>query len=169
MSIRLLSVFFFVLALGCSDPVTQSPYGPGGAAGSGAVGGNVGAGGNGGQQTGCPDRDRDGYQDSACNNIANANPRGGDCNDYDNQIHPGRNEDCGNTIDNDCNNLPPNRDPFCRMQCDDHDRGSFQDIRCNGDRRRYDCDDQDPSVNPVPPSAAETERTMTAPAGTSVV
>ena len=98
----------------------------------------------------CPDRDMDGYQDAICNRDPNGMPRGGDCNDYNNAVSPGRNEDCSDvTEDNDCNGQLPARDLACRQACQDNDGDGYQDAACNNDRRTgADCNDQDPTVNP---------------------
>ncbi len=153
---RVLIASFFVL--GCSSSGTQStPVAPGSTApgstttGAGANGTTTGTAAAGTPAAGtCPDRDRDGFQDATCNRVANAVPRGGDCNDYDNLIYPGRPEDCGNTVDNNCNGQPPARDPYCQMQCADRDRDGYQDINCNSNvqNRGGDCNDQDPTINP---------------------
>ncbi|MBU0550692.1 putative metal-binding motif-containing protein, partial [Myxococcota bacterium] len=95
----------------------------------------------------CPDFDQDGWQDAHCNrDVAR---RGGDCDDQDVAIHPGRDENCDNGIDNDCNGLLPDRDPAC-VRCADLDQDGWQDIACNADinNRGGDCDDQSANVNP---------------------
>ena len=125
--------------------------GTGGTAGQGTGGtAGQGAGGTGGQTMNCPDRDQDGYQDIQCNPDVNANPRGGDCNDYSNATNPGRAEDCQNDADNDCNGFLPARDPACEMACPDRDADGYQDGECNRDRLTgSDCDDQQETINPA--------------------
>ena len=99
--------------------------------------------------TGCLDRDLDGYQDATCNANANATPPGGDCDDTNNLVKPGRPENCANMIDNNCDGKAPAQDPQCAMQCPDMDNDGFQSAMCNGDRNTgADCDDTDPRVNP---------------------
>ena len=73
---------------------------------------------------------------------------GGDCNDTNNLVNPGRMENCGNLIDNNCNGLLLIESRFV-----------VQDVQiwmvmatnatCNGDRnnRGGDCNDG-PNVNP---------------------
>lgn len=96
----------------------------------------------------CPDRDRDGFQDRACN--ADVTRGGGDCDDTSNAINPGRVENCANAIDNNCNGLLPAQDPMCQQACPDMDRDGFQDAMCNSDpnQRGGDCDDTNYRVYP---------------------
>ncbi len=56
----------------------------------------------------CYDRDLDGFQDASCN--PNVNFGGGDCDDTNNLVKPGRIENCANSVDNDCNGLLPAAD-----------------------------------------------------------
>lgn len=95
----------------------------------------------------CMDRDLDGYQDAACN--PNPNFMGGDCDDTNNLVKPGRMENCANMIDNDCNGFLPAVDPACMMGCPDADGDGYQSAMCNSDRRTGgDCDDQDRNTHP---------------------
>ncbi len=87
----------------------------------------------------CPDVDRDGYQDAACNR----DPRrmGGDCDDTEPAVNPGQMERCGNFRDDDC----VGGDVRCRQNCDDADLDGFGvGSGCAG----QDCDDRDPTINP---------------------
>lgn len=95
----------------------------------------------------CYDRDLDGFQDASCN--PNPNFMGGDCDDTNNLIKPGRMENCANMIDNDCNGLLPAADPACMMGCPDEDGDGYQSAMCNSDRTTGgDCDDRDQSTHP---------------------
>ena len=95
----------------------------------------------------CEDRDGDGFQNTRCN--ANPQQMGGDCDDTNNLVYPGRMENCGNELDNDCNGRVPSRDTAC-IECGDADGDGFQDATCNPDRTRGggDCRDDRPDVNP---------------------
>lgn len=87
----------------------------------------------------CEDRDNDGYQDASCNRDPRA--RGGDCDDSNAMVNPGRSEQCGNMLDDDCRggDLP------CLANCEDRDRDGFGvGSGCYG----IDCNDNDPKVNP---------------------
>ncbi len=87
----------------------------------------------------CEDQDRDGYQDANCNSDPRA--RGGDCDDGNAMVNPGRSEQCGNQLDDDCRggDLP------CLANCEDRDRDGFGvGSGCYG----TDCNDNDPKVNP---------------------
>ena len=119
--------------------------GSGGQAGGAGMAGGGGVAGGGG--TGCIDADGDGWQERSCN--PNPAHRGGDCADRDPAIHPGRDENCGNEIDNDCNGQLPSRDPAC-VACDDLDQDGWEAQNCNANRNAQggDCNDQNPSVNP---------------------
>lgn len=145
----------------CSDPA-ETPLvadsGPaggaggmgGGAGGQGGQGGMAGQGGQGGQGGGmpdCPDRDGDGFQAARCN--PNPASNGGDCDDENNSVRPNREENCGNTVDNDCNGQPPATDPAC-MSCPDLDGDGFEDAECNPNRQAGggDCNDQEADINP---------------------
>jgi hypothetical protein len=111
--------------------------------------GNNNNGNNGGNNGACPDRDRDGYVDKACNARVNGQPRGGDCDDYNNLVNPGRTEDCGNQVDNNCDGQPPARDQACLAACPDQDGDGYVSSACNSNRATGgDCNDQDPTVNP---------------------
>lgn len=94
----------------------------------------------------CPDRDQDGFQAARCNpNPANM---GGDCDDENNSIRPGRDENCANDIDNDCNGQRPDTDPAC-IECPDLDNDGYEDASCNPNRDGGgDCNDQNAEVNP---------------------
>lgn len=149
----LLVPMLFILACGddYQEAATTNPGAGGGFGGAAGNGGNAGTGGGAGNQTtNCPDRDMDGYQDRICNPNPNALPRGGDCNDYNNAVNPGRSEDCGDMAeDNDCNGQVPARDQACLAACPDQDGDGYSAASCNSDRRTGgDCNDQDPSVNP---------------------
>ncbi|MCB9521890.1 MAG: hypothetical protein H6702_00750 [Myxococcales bacterium] len=125
----------------------------GGAGGTGGGGGgrvDAGVGGQGGQggAPGCADADRDGYEDARCN--PDPAMGGGDCDDQNNLVNPGRRENCANRRDNDCNGIAPPEDPACGGgPCADLDGDGFQDAACNEDRASGgDCDDTNPNVNP---------------------
>lgn len=97
----------------------------------------------------CPDLDGDGFQDSSCNpNVANG---GGDCDDTQPRINPGRLENCGTAgTDYDCNGMAADTDPACN--CVDLDGDGYQDAACNANPDNgNDCDDQDPTINPGMP------------------
>lgn len=53
----------------------------------------------------CPDADEDGYADEACG--------GTDCNDTDPAVNPAAEENCTNTMDDDCDGLADGHDPHC--------------------------------------------------------
>jgi hypothetical protein len=150
--------------LGCSeDPATPPPI-AGNTAGAmaagtvaGTVAGTIPGGGTAGTVAGttgagttgaCLDRDRDGFQDRACN--PNVNGGGGDCDDTSNAINPGRVENCANQIDNNCNGLVPAQDPMCQQACPDADRDGYQDAMCNSNPNNQggDCNDMNPRVYP---------------------
>ena len=142
------------LAMACSDPASTPAGRQDAAVDAAGPGGTPDLGAGPGPRVDaatpppvCPDRDSDGYQDVACNgNVARG---GGDCDDGNDLIHPNREENCSNQVDNDCNGRTPDRDPFCGGNCADLDNDGFQDMACNTDRRGGgDCDDQDPRVNP---------------------
>ncbi|MFC1888227.1 CotH kinase family protein [Thermodesulfobacteriota bacterium] len=70
-----------------------------------------------------------------------------DCDDTDPEIYPGRTEDCGNGIDDNCNGLVDGSDPDCVCTDSDVDGyGSPGSPAC--DHPEEDCDDMDPDVNP---------------------
>jgi hypothetical protein len=95
----------------------------------------------------CYDRDLDGFQDATCN--PNPNAGGGDCDDTNNLIKPGRMENCANLVDNDCNGQLPATDPACLSGCVDADNDGYQSAACNSDPMTgADCNDEDPRVNP---------------------
>ncbi len=96
----------------------------------------------------CADNDGDGYQNQSCNR--DARNGGGDCDDNNNLINPGRAENCGNDLDNDCDGRRPAQDQDCGGSCPDMDRDGFEDAECNADPRRGggDCDDTEASINP---------------------
>jgi hypothetical protein len=87
----------------------------------------------------CEDADNDGYQSALCNSDPRA--RGNDCDDNNPMINPGRPEQCGNMLDDDCKggDLP------CLANCEDRDRDGFGvGSGCYGP----DCNDGDANVNP---------------------
>ena len=87
----------------------------------------------------CEDADGDGYQNAACN--SDPRNRGNDCDDNNPMINPGRAEQCGNMLDDDCKggDLP------CLANCEDRDRDGFGvGSGCYGP----DCNDNDANVNP---------------------
>ena len=136
------------LLAGCAASEEMTAVDAGG--GAGGMGGSGGTGGMGNQPPPpppCRDLDQDGYQDRACN--PNSQRGGGDCNDMDALINPGRMENCANMIDNDCNGRVPDVDPACGS-CADLDGDGYQTAACNADPNMQggDCDDQDPNVNP---------------------
>jgi hypothetical protein len=120
--------------------------GAGNQGGQGGAGNQGGQGGQGGGVTPCPDRDQDGFQANSCN--PNPAAGGGDCDDENNSVRPGRDENCANEVDNDCNGQPPATDPVC-IACPDLDNDGYEDADCNPNRDGGgDCNDQIPEVNP---------------------
>jgi len=96
---------------------------------------------------GCGDLDRDGYQDATCNANAAGNPRGGDCDDRNNLVNPGRAERCANQLDDNCNGTV---NDGCGAPCEDLDRDGFQSAECNANPANgADCDDNDRTTNPA--------------------
>ncbi len=85
----------------------------------------------------CDDADGDGYgEGDDC--------LGPDCNDLNASIHPGARENCGNAIDDDCDELVDEADPGCR-DCEDSDGDGYgRGSECIAP----DCDDDDAQVNP---------------------
>jgi hypothetical protein len=130
------------------DAAIGGSGGAGGTGGAPPIGGAGGTGGAGGGTPACPDRDGDGYADYLCN--PDPAQQGGDCNDSNNLINPGRDENCANRIDNNCNGLLPADDPMCGGgDCMDLDGDGFQNVDCNEDRiTGGDCDDTNAEVNP---------------------
>ncbi len=82
----------------------------------------------------CPDADADGFLDEACG--------GDDCDDNTSAINPGAEEDCGNGIDDDCDEQTDLDDSDCG--CIDHDRDGYGENCPAG----ADCDDGIASVHP---------------------
>ena len=154
MRFTILMAALAVSTLGCSESAgtidsDAGAQGMGGMGGQGQGGmGGQGQGGMGGGQPQCEDRDGDGAQSQRCNR--NPARGGGDCDDENAFVSPNVMENCGNTIDNDCDGRPPDRDPDCGGSCPDVDRDGYEDAACNADPRRMggDCDDTEPSVNP---------------------
>ena len=145
------------LAMGCAEDKQETILiPPGGLMGGTMMGGATGGTAVGGTMIGvpageCPDRDRDGFQDRACNpNSTGTTVRGGDCDDLSNAINPGRVENCANAIDNNCDGLTPDRDPQCQQVCPDADNDGYQDAMCNSNpaNRGGDCNDMNPRVYP---------------------
>ncbi|MEZ4462963.1 MAG: putative metal-binding motif-containing protein [bacterium] len=148
------------LCFACSDPAEVNPADASAAGGAGvravraaapvgpaaARGRGRRRGGAGGMPPMCADRDRDGFQDARCNpRVATG---GGDCDDENNLVNPGRMENCANAVDNDCNGQAPDTDPAC-VVCPDLDNDGYQSAACNANRANgADCDDQNPEVNP---------------------
>ncbi len=103
----------------------------------------------------CKDLDQDGYQEASCN--PDVNNFGGDCDDTNSTVHPGRGENCGNEVDNDCNGLKPSEDPGCQ-ECPDMDLDGYPNIYLsNGELNpacinvptsNHDCNDTDPRIHP---------------------
>ncbi|MFC1888806.1 MopE-related protein [Thermodesulfobacteriota bacterium] len=79
----------------------------------------------------CMDNDGDNY--TTCE---------GDCNDAVATIYPGADENCGNSIDDDCDFQIDTNDPDC--DCTDADGDEY----CSEDDGGTDCDDTNPNVNP---------------------
>jgi hypothetical protein len=92
----------------------------------------------------CTDNDSDGYGnpgDSSCNNGAAT-----DCNDNNAEINPGAEENCTDSIDNNCNNRIDAQDPNalnCPPACIDADGDSYAE-NCSP----LDCDGTDANVHP---------------------
>ena len=83
---------------------------------------------------GCVDADGDGHQDAACG--------GDDCDDTNASVYPGAEEVCGNLVDDDCDGTVDDGCAVC-----DFDEDGFDAYSCGGN----DCDDYDPTVNPIAP------------------
>ena len=77
--------------------------------------------------------------DKDCDGYISVDDGGRDCNDLNPFQHPGKVENCGNGIDDDCNGLIDGDDT------EDIDRDSFGACGANGG----DCDDRDATVNPA--------------------
>ncbi|MBI2548541.1 metallophosphoesterase [Candidatus Woesearchaeota archaeon] len=56
----------------------------------------------------CMDGDNDGYESGICGGL--------DCDDFDNDTHPGATEDCNDGIDNDCNQAVDGNDSVCKPE-----------------------------------------------------
>ncbi|HUU01048.1 MAG TPA: MopE-related protein [Myxococcota bacterium] len=82
----------------------------------------------------CPDADADGFLDEACG--------GDDCDDNAAAVNPDAEEDCGNGIDDDCDDQTDLDDSACG--CVDHDRDGYGENCPAGP----DCDDGIASVHP---------------------
>jgi len=82
----------------------------------------------------CTDADGDGYCSEASG--------GSDCNDSNPNVHPGRDENCGNGIDDDCDGLVDDADPEC--DCTDADGDGY----CSEASGGSDCNDSNPNVHP---------------------
>jgi len=95
----------------------------------------------------CNDIDEDGYGDPA--NPACDHPEL-DCNDGNSAINPGASEDCGNTIDDDCDGLTDDDDPDCGgAPCIDFDEDGYGDPANPAcDHPQLDCDDGNIAINP---------------------
>ncbi len=95
----------------------------------------------------CPDLDNDHFQDEKCN----PDPKngGGDCDDTNELINPGRAENCSSSEDYNCNGKIGLEDPDC-SRCNDYDDDGYEDINCNPDPKNGggDCDDRRADVNP---------------------
>ncbi|MEE2789852.1 MAG: putative metal-binding motif-containing protein [Myxococcota bacterium] len=136
---RLTLVFICVVAnLGCGSSEDSSLAGAGNVVEAGGTPGNSST------NAACPDTDRDGYQDQRCNTNPAGNPRGGDCNDADPNVNPGRVGTCG------VSGQPTNQNNT--SQCFDRDGDGYQDASCNanptGIPRGGDCNDYRPEINP---------------------
>ncbi|HEU5055479.1 MAG TPA: putative metal-binding motif-containing protein [Kofleriaceae bacterium] len=106
------------------------------------IGGGGGGGPDGGGGDGCdepatwyPDRDGDGYGDSAetrsaCARPAGWVPDGTDCDDADELAHPGADDLC-NTFDDDCSGTAD--DGLCAIGCADGEREGFVDVGAEPD------------------------------------
>jgi len=89
----------------------------------------------------CTDGDGDGSfaEGGGCGEV--------DCDDADPAVYPGRIEDCGNGIDDNCDGLIDGSDPDCTCTDGDGDGyGSPASPACL--HPEEDCDDADPAVNP---------------------
>ncbi len=182
------------LLSGCGDDDGNGLAGSGGLAGQGGAGGEpdadlappdsgdedgqagsagaAGSGGNAGTMSVCEDRDDDGYRDLACG--------GDDCDDSNEDVHPGATELCNNDIDDDCSyatsdhpdldgdgfdcvadcddavrTINPGRPEICGNAIDDDCDGSTLDVRdLDGDG--YGCDtDCDETSSAIHPAADE--------------
>ena len=92
----------------------------------------------------CTDGDNDGYGDINANNglINNCDYDEADCDDSDINVNPGRTESCGNSKDDNCNGI---------VDCDDDQcigEAHCVDADADGYNAYFDCDDNDPAVNP---------------------
>ena len=67
---------------------------------------------------------------------------GGDCEDSDPSIHPAANENCSDTIDNDCDGNTDLTDTECDL---DDDTDGYESTATGGD----DCNDSDAAINPA--------------------
>jgi len=93
----------------------------------------------------CQDRDGDGYGKPhyGCEFLIN------DCDDEDDTINPGAEENCHNTTDDNCNDLTDRDDPDCDNACYDVDGdgyGNPASSECS--HPELDCNDSDPDVHP---------------------
>jgi len=84
---------------------------------------------------GCSDCDGDGY-----NSVSSG---GADCNDFNENVHPGRSENCTNGIDDDCDGAIDGADSECDL-CVDSDGDGHCTIASGGD----DCNDSNAAVHP---------------------
>jgi len=89
-----------------------------------------------GVQTWYRDRDGDGYGDDdttveGCEASDGYILLGGDCDDLDRDIHPGRDEVCGNGIDDDCSGDAPEC-PYANLSSSDDALSSFVPVNADG-------------------------------------
>lgn len=104
------------------------------------------------------DTDGDGYPDSrACNIVGGSQYCGSDCDDQETEVHPGAPDHCDRR-DNDCDGDVDNQVLATLYHDNDRDGfgnpaepvlACFQDIRPGLATNNYDCNDADPTINPI--------------------
>ncbi len=92
----------------------------------------------------CADADGDGYYPTTCTN-ASCQPKG-DCNDQNENVHPGAIEICSNGLDDDC----VGGDTPCPCGCTDGDGDGYYSTSCKDPycSPTTDCDDTSAAVHP---------------------
>lgn len=104
------------------------------------------------------DRDKDGYLDSnSCNVQGSQRYCGDDCDDTENEVHPGAPDHCDGR-DNDCDGTADRGVQATLYHDQDQDGfgdpgqpvlACFQDLLPGRAANNYDCDDTDPTINPI--------------------